>query len=142
MKTIFKKPVDFDRSWYLIDAEGQTLGRLATKVAYLLRGKNKAYFTPHQECGDFVVVINADKITVSGNKLDNKKYYRHSGYMGGLKESTLREVFVKKPADPLERAIRGMLPHNRLGRKIFKNAKVYAGSNHPHSAQQPVTLEL
>lgn len=142
MKTIFKKPVDFDRSWYLIDAEGQTLGRLAAKVACLLRGKNKAYFTPHQECGDFVVIINADKITVSGNKLDNKKYYRHSGYMGGLKESTLREVFAKKPADPLEKAIRGMLPHNRLGRKIFMNAKVYAGPNHPHSAQQPVVLEL
>lgn len=142
MKTIFKKPVDFDRKWYVIDAEGQNLGRLAVKVAYILRGKNKPYFTPHQECGDFVVIVNAEKVTVTGNKLEDKKYYRHSGYMGGLKETNLGDLLEKKPTAPVEKAIRGMLPKNRLGRKIFKNAKVYAGPNHPHSAQQPATLEI
>ncbi len=142
MKTIFKKPVDFDRKWYVIDAEGANLGRLASKVSYILRGKNKPYFTPHQECGDFVIIVNADKITVTGDKLDSKKYYRHSGYMGGLSETTLRDLLDKKPTAPVEKAIRGMLPHNRLGRKLFKNAKVYAGPNHPHGAQQPVALDI
>jgi large subunit ribosomal protein L13 len=142
MKTIFKKPADFDRKWYVIDAEGKNLGRLATKVAYILRGKNKPYYTPHQECGDFVVIVNADKIVVSGDKLESKMYYRHSGYMGGLKENSLGELLEKKPTAPVEKAIRGMLPHNRLGRKIFKNVKVYAGPDHPHSAQQPATLEI
>jgi large subunit ribosomal protein L13 len=142
MKTIFVKPVDFDRTWYVIDAEGANLGRLAVKVASILRGKNKPYYTPHQECGDYVVIVNADKITVTGDKLDSKKYYRHSGYMGGLKETNLRDLLDKKPTAPVEKAIKGMLPHNRLGRKLFKNAKVYAGPNHPHGAQQPVTLEI
>jgi len=142
MKTIFKKPSEFDRKWYVVDAEGATLGRLAVKVAYVLRGKNKPYYTPHQECGDYVVVINADKIVVSGDKLESKKYYRHSGYMGGLKETTLSDLLDKKPTAPVEKAIKGMLPHNRLGRKLFKNVKVYAGSSHPHGAQQPVALEL
>jgi large subunit ribosomal protein L13 len=126
----------------VVDAEGANLGRLAVKVASVLRGKNKPYYTPHQECGDYVVIINADKITVTGDKLDSKKYYRHSGYMGGLKETTLRDLMAKKPTAPVEKAIRGMLPKNRLGRKIFKNAKVYAGPNHPHGAQQPVALEI
>ncbi|AHC13605.1 50S ribosomal protein L13 [Salinispira pacifica] len=142
MKTIFKKPVDFDRSWYVIDAEGKNLGRLASKVAQILRGKHKPYYTPHQECGDFVVVVNADKVAVTGDKLQSKMYYRHSGYMGGLKETNLSEMLDKKPTTPVEKAIKGMLPHNRLGRKIFKNVKVYAGPNHPHGAQKPAALEI
>ncbi len=142
MKTIFVKPLDFERSWYVIDAEGKTLGRLASKVAYMLRGKNKAWYTPHQECGDYIVVINADKIVVTGNKLENKKYYRHSGYLGSLKERTLSELLAKKPCDPLEKAVRGMLPRNRLGRKLFTNLKVYAGSEHPHVSQNPTMLEF
>ena len=142
MKTIFKKPVDFDRKWYVVDAEGKTLGRLATKIAYILRGKNKAYYTPHQECGDFVVVVNADKISVTGNKLEGKKYYRHSGYVGSLKEITLAELLKKKPTAPLEKAVKGMLPQNRLGRKLFTNLKVYKGPDHPHASQQPLILEV
>lgn len=142
MDTIFVNPKDFDRKWYLIDAEGQTLGRVATKVAYLLRGKNKAHYVPHQECGDYVVVINADKVTVTGGKMLKKKYHRHSGYPGGIKSFTLKDMLVRKPEFPLESAIRGMLPKNRLGRKLFKNVKVYAGAQHPHAAQQPVALEI
>lgn len=142
MQTIFVKPQNFDRKWYLIDAEGQTLGKIATEAAFILRGKNKPYFTPHQECGDYVVIINAGKFTVTGNKMDVKKYYRHSGYPGGIKSITLKDVLVKKPTFALERAIAGMLPKNKLGRKIFKNAKIYAGPNHPHAAQQPEPIEI
>lgn len=142
MKTIFKKPVDFERKWYIIDAEGKTLGKLAARVAYILRGKNKAWYTPHQECGDFVVIINAEKIVVTGAKLEKKIYYRHSGYIGSLKERTLAELLAKKPVAPVEKAIQGMLPKNRLGRKLFKNVKVYAGPNHPHAAQKQIELSI
>ena len=141
MRTIFKKPVEFDRKWYLIDAENRHLGRVAAEVAAILRGKNKAYYTPHQACGDFVIVINADKITVTGKKVRDKIYYRHSGYMGGLHSITLAELMKKKPTAALERAVRGMLPHNRLGRTLFTNLKVYAGQQHPHAGQQPILLE-
>ena len=140
MKTLFKNPVDFERKWYVIDAEGKVLGRLATKIAHILRGKNKPYYTPHQECGDFVVVINAEKMVFTGSKMANKKYYRHSGYVGSLKEITLEDLLKKKPTAPLEKAVRGMLPRNRLGRKLFTNMKVYAGHNHPHASQQPLEL--
>ena len=142
MKTIFKKAADIERKWYLIDAEGQTLGRVAGKVAVLLRGKHKPEFAPHTEVGDYVVVINADKITVSGGKEKKKVYYRHSGFPGGIYSETLEKVLVRKPEFPLEHAIKGMLPKNRLGRKLFKNVKVYAGSRHPHAAQQPELLTM
>jgi large subunit ribosomal protein L13 len=142
METIYVKPKDFDRKWYIVNAEGKTLGRIATEIAFVLRGKNKPYYTPHQECGDFVVVVNAEKVVVSGDKLAAKKYYRHSGYPGGLTMTPLQDMLAKKPTYPLERAVRGMLPKNRLGRKIFKNLKVYAGPNHPHTAQQPLPLEI
>ncbi|KGE71607.1 50S ribosomal protein L13 [Spirochaeta lutea] len=142
METIFVKPKDFDRKWYIVDAEGKTLGRIASEVAFVLRGKNKPYYTPHQECGDYVVIVNAEKVVVSGDKLSAKKYYRHSGYPGGLTTTPLKDMLAKKPTFPLERAIRGMLPKNRLGRKLFKNLKVYAGPNHPHTAQQPLPLEI
>ncbi len=142
MKTIFIKPKDVKRTWYVINAEGKTLGRVAAKVAYILRGKHKPYYTPHQEIGDFVVVINADKIKVTGNKREGKLYYRYSGYPGGLRVETYADVAAKKPTYPLERAIKGMLPKGPLGRKLFTNAKIYAGENHPHTAQQPEILEL
>ncbi|THB63026.1 MAG: 50S ribosomal protein L13 [Spirochaetaceae bacterium] len=142
MKTIFKKAADIERKWYLIDAEGQTLGRVAGKVAVLLRGKHKPEFAPHTEVGDYVVVINADKITVSGGKEKKKVYYRHSGFPGGIYSETLEKVLVRKPEFPLEHPIKGMLPKNRLGRKLFKNVKVYAGSRHPHAAQQPELLTM
>jgi large subunit ribosomal protein L13 len=142
MKTIFRNPQSIERAWYVIDAEGVTLGRLASKVAYILRGKNKAYYTPHQEVGDFVVIVNADKVVVSGNKLEQKTYYRHSGYPGGIKSMVLKDMLKKKPTYPVEKAVKGMLPKNRLGRKLFGNMKVYAGPNHPHNAQQPKQLEV
>jgi large subunit ribosomal protein L13 len=126
----------------VVDAQGQTLGRLATRVATVLRGKHKAIYTPHVDCGDFVVIVNADKIHVTGQKMTQKKYYRHSGYPGGLREISLRDQLDKFPTRVLESAVRGMLPKNRLGRQMFKKLKVYAGPNHPHSAQQPKTLEL
>jgi large subunit ribosomal protein L13 len=133
---------DVQRDWYVVDAQGQTLGRLATQVATILRGKNKPSYTPHVDCGDYVVVVNAEKIHVTGQKMTQKKYYRHSGYPGGLKEVTLRDQLDKFPNRVVETAVRGMLPHNRLGRRMFKKLKVYAGPNHPHEAQQPKTLEL
>lgn len=142
MKTIFIKPKDVKRTWYVINAEGKTLGRVAAKVAYILRGKHRPYYTPHQEIGDFVVVINADKIKVTGNKQEGKLYYRYSGYPGGLRVEKYADVVAKKPTYPLERAIKGMLPKGPLGRKLFTNAKIYAGENHPHTAQQPEILEL
>ena len=140
MKTIFVNPKDVTRKWYLIDAGGKTLGRVAVEVVNLLRGKNKAEFTPHQEVGDYVVVINAADIVVSGNKMAGKLYYRHSGYPGGLRSETLETVLKRKPTFPMENAIRGMLPKNRLGRKLFTNVKVYAGAKHPHDAQKPEIL--
>ncbi len=142
MKTIFVNPKKFEHKWYLIDAEGKTLGRLAAKVATVLRGKHKPYFTPHQECGDSVIIINAERIRVTGNKMSDKLYYRHSGYPGGLRVETLEKVLVRKPRYPIEHAIKGMLPKNRLGRKLFNNVKVYAGSAHPHGAQKPEKIEI
>jgi large subunit ribosomal protein L13 len=142
MKTVFVTPETAQRAWYVIDAEGKPLGRVAAKVAYILRGKNKATYTPSQETGDFVVVINAEKISISGRKRQNKMYYRHSGYPGGLKDSTFDALIERHPTDPLEIAVRGMLPKGPLGRKLFKNAKFYAGSSHPHTAQQPTAIEL
>jgi len=142
VKTYTAKPEDIKREWFLVDAEGKTLGRLATKIAEILRGKHKPIYTPHLDCGDYVIVVNADKIRVTGRKLDQKIYYRHSGYPGGLKSITLRDQLQKHPERVLEAAVRGMLPKNRLGRKMFKKLKVYAGDSHPHQAQQPKTLEL
>ena len=142
MKTIFVNPTKFEHKWYLIDAEGKTLGRLASKVASVLRGKHKPYFTPHQACGDSVIIIIAERIGVTGKKMSDKLYYRHSGYPGGLKIEPLEKVLVRKPTYPIEHAIKGMLPKNRLGRKLFNNVKVYAGSAHPHSAQKPEKIEI
>lgn len=142
MKTFVTKPAEVERSWYVIDAEGQTLGRLATQIAVLLRGKHKPIYSPSVDCGDYVVVINAEKIKVTGRRLDQKKYYRHSGYPGGLSEITLRDQLDKFPTRVIEAAVRGMLPKNKLGRKMFKKLKAYAGPEHPHQAQQPVVYEL
>lgn len=142
MKTVFVTPETAERSWYLIDAEGKPLGRVAAKVASMLRGKNKPTYTPSQETGDFIVVINADKVQVTGRKRQNKMYYRHSGYPGGLKEATFSQLVERHPTDPLELAVRGMLPKGPLGRKLLKNAKFYAGAAHPHAAQQPKSIEL
>ena len=142
MKTIFAKTEDITRKWYLIDAEGKNLGHVAEKAANILRGKHKPEFAPHQEIGDYVIVVNADKFTVTGNKMRDKKYYRHSGYPGGIREENLEKALVRKPVFPMEHAIRGMLPKNRLGRKLFNNVKVYAGNTHPHAAQKPERIEI
>lgn len=142
MKTYTAKAQDVERKWYVVDAQGKTLGRLATQIATILRGKHKPIFTPHVDCGDFVIVINAEKVVVTGQKLDQKKYYRHSGYPGGLSEITLRDQLKKFPERAIETAVKGMLPKNKLGRQMFKKLKVYAGPNHPHAAQQPEPLEL
>ena len=140
MKTYVATPADRERNWLLVDAEGQTLGRLATRIADALRGKDKPTYTPHVDTGDFVVVVNADKIHVTGNKLDDKKYYRHSGYPGGLKTRTLREQLDRRPTEVIRKAVRGMLPRNRLGRAQLRKLKVYAGPEHPHEAQRPEPL--
>lgn len=142
MKTISAKEQDIQRDWYVIDAQGQTLGRLATRIATILRGKHKPVYTPHVDCGDYVIVVNAEKVHVTGQKLTQKKYYRHSGYPGGLKQITLRDQLQKFPGRVIEAAVRGMLPKNRLGRRMFKKLKVYAGPDHPHQAQQPKLIEL
>lgn len=142
MKTYVTKPADIERAWYVVDAEGQTLGRLASSVASILRGKHKPIYNPSVDCGDFVIVLNADKIAVTGRRLEQKKYYRHSLYIGGLKEISLRDQMQQHPERVIESAVRGMLPKNALGRKMFKKLKVYAGSEHPHAAQQPQPLEL
>ncbi len=142
MKTYVTKPADVERAWYVVDAEGQTLGRLASSVASILKGKHKPIYSPAVDCGDFVVVVNADKIAVTGRRLEQKKYYRHSLYIGGLKEITLRDQLQQHPERVVESAVRGMLPKNTLGRKMFKKLKVYAGTEHPHQAQQPQPLEL
>ena len=131
-----------DRQWYLVDAENQTLGRLATEVASVLRGKNKATFTPHLDTGDFVIVVNADKIRVSGSKPQQKLYRRHSGRPGGMKVETFEHLQERLPERIVEKAIKGMLPHNALGRQLFRKLKVYKGSEHPHAAQQPKPLQL
>jgi large subunit ribosomal protein L13 len=141
MKTVFAKPASVDRKWFIIDADGKVLGKVAAKVASILRGKNKAIFVPHQEIGDFVVVINADKIVVTGRKAQQKIYYNHSGYVGGLKSSTYEKLKERHPTMPLELAIKGMLPKGPLGRKMAKNAKIYAGTSHPHGSQKPAPIE-
>ncbi len=142
MKTYFAKSADITQEWWVVDAEGQTLGRLASRIALVLRGKHKPTYTPNVDTGDFVVVVNAGKIAVTGDKMDAKVYYRHSGYPGGLKERTLREQLQKFPERPLEDAVKGMLPKNVLGRNMLKKLKVYAGPDHPHTAQQPKPLNL
>jgi large subunit ribosomal protein L13 len=142
MKTYSAKPGEVTREWYLVDAEGKTLGRLATQIADTLRGKRKPQYTPHVDTGDFVVVVNADKIQVTGNKLDQKRYYRHSGYPGGLRSRTLREQLERRPTEVLRVAVKGMLPKNRLARQQITKLKIYAGPEHPHEAQNPKSLEL
>ncbi len=136
-----QKTEDLVRTWYVIDAEGLSLGRLATNVAHVLRGKHKPTFTPHMDCGDFVIVINAQKVNLTGDKLDKKIYYNHSGYTGGLRERTARVMRDSYPVEMVERAVKGMLPHNRLGRQMYRKLFVYAGEEHPHAAQQPVELK-
>ncbi len=142
MKTFVKKPKDVKRQWQLFDAEGQILGRFATQIAVILRGKNTPEFTPHVDMGDMVIVINAAKIRVSGNKLKDKIYQRYSGYPGGRKEFNLATMLKNKPEEVIKQAVRGMLPHTSLGRKVLKRLKVYAQSEHPHAAQRPKELKI
>ncbi len=141
MKTWNAKPGEITREWHVVDAEGQTLGRLATRIADTLRGKDKPQYTPHVDTGDFVVVVNAEKVAVTGNKLDQKMYHRHSGYPGGLRSRTLREQLNRRPEEVIRKAVKGMLPRNRLGRAQLRKLKVYAGPEHPHSAQAPKELK-
>ena len=141
MKTFMASPATIDRKWYVVDAEGKTLGRLASEVAKVLRGKNKAIFTPHIDTGDYVIVVNAEKIKVTGKKLDQKIYYHHSEYVGGMKETTLKEMLNKHPERVIEFAVKGMLPKGPLGRQMYKKLFVYAGPDHKHVAQKPETLE-
>ena len=142
MKTIFVKPQSIEKKWYLIDAEGKNLGRVAVAAARILRGKNKVEYVPHQDMGDYVIIINAAKASVTGNKMEDKIYYRHSMYPGGLKAESLEKMLQRKPTYPMEHAIKGMLPHGRLGRKLFTNVKIYAGAEHPHTAQKPIAVEI
>ena len=142
MKTLSARPQDVEHDWYVVDAENQTLGRLAAAVARRLRGKHKASFTPHVDTGDYIVVVNAEKVRVTGKKQTDKIYYRHSGYPGGIKAARFEEMIVKHPERVIEKAVKGMLPRNPLGRAVFRKLKVYAGSEHPHSAQQPKPLQL
>ncbi|MCY3780241.1 MAG: 50S ribosomal protein L13 [Chloroflexi bacterium] len=141
-RTYATTPAVIERRWWLVDAKGMTLGRVASKVAPILRGTHKPYFTPHLDTGDYVIIVNADKIRVTGKRLDQKLYYRHSGYPGGLKSMTLREMMSRFPNRALKVAIKGMLPKGPLGRRIFKKLKIYAGDEHPHQAQQPEVLVL
>ena len=140
MNSFMANPAKVERKWYVVDATGYTLGRLASEVAKVLRGKNKPVFTPHVATGDYVIVVNADKIKVTGKKLDQKIYYHHSDYVGGMKETTLREMLAKKPEKVVELAVKGMLPKGPLGREMFTKLHVYAGAEHPHAAQQPEAL--
>jgi large subunit ribosomal protein L13 len=142
VKTYVTKPGEVEREWFVVDAEGKTLGRLATGIARILRGKHKPSYSPAVDVGDYVIVLNAEKVRVTGRKLDQKFYYRHSGYPGGLREISLRDQLAKHPTRVIEHAVRGMLPKNPLGRRMLKKLKVYAGTDHPHSAQQPRPLEL
>jgi len=142
VKTYTVRKGDIKREWYVVDAQGKTLGRLASEIAKILRGKHKPIYVPHLDCGDYVIVVNAEKVRVTGKKLDQKFYYRHSGYPGGLKSINLRDQLQKHPTRVLKAAVRGMLPKNRLGRAMIKKLKLYAGSSHPHQAQQPKVLEL
>ena len=141
MKTYSAKPLEVERKWYLIDAEGKTLGRLAVLVANMLRGKHKPQFTPHVDTGDFIVVINAEKVVVTGKKETDKIYYSHTGYPGGFKATAFKDLMAKNPCAVIEKAVKGMLPHNTLGQEQFNKLKVYAGPNHPHQAQNPVLLD-
>ncbi len=140
MKTFMASPATIDRKWYVVDATGMTLGRLSSEVASILRGKNKPIFTPHIDTGDYVIVINAEKIEVTGKKLDKKIYYRHSAYVGGMKETTLKEKLANKPEEVIEHAVKGMLPKGPLGREMYRKLYVYAGPDHKHAAQKPEVL--
>ena len=142
MKTYMEKKETVNRNWYVIDAENLPLGRVATKAANLLRGKHKVTFTPHIDCGDYVIIVNADKVKLTGNKLDQKMYYNHSGFPGGLRERNAKTMIEKYPVEMVERAVKGMLPHNRLGRSTSKKLFVYAGADHKHSAQKPVSITI
>ncbi len=142
MKSFVAKPADIERKWYVIDADGQTLGRLATQVAMILRGKHKPTFTPHVDCGDNVIVINAGKVVLTGKKLEQKKYYRYSGYVGGLKETTARDMLEKKPETMVYEAIKGMMPKNSLGREMLTKLRVYKDAEHAHAAQKPEVYTL
>ena len=142
MKTYQAKKEEVEHRWYWVNAEGKVLGRLATELAKILRGKNKAIFTPHVDTGDFVVVINANKISLTGKKMKDKIYYHHTGYPGGIKEMTAEKLLAKKPTEMIRMAVRGMLPKNSLGRQMLRKLKVYAGPNHPHEAQKPISLEI
>tara|TARA_X000001036_G_scaffold214654_1_gene201076 strand:+ start:1064 stop:1501 length:438 start_codon:yes stop_codon:yes gene_type:complete len=142
LKTFTLKAKDIKKNWYLIDAENQVLGRISSKIAQLIRGKGKPEFTPHLDMGDFVIVINADKVKVSGNKEKNKKYWHHTGFPGGQRETNLSDMRKEFPDRIITNAVKGMLPHNRLGRKMLKNLKVYADADHPHEAQQPIKIDL
>jgi large subunit ribosomal protein L13 len=142
MKTFSAKPETVKRDWYIIDAEGKTLGRMATEIARRLRGKHKAEYTPHVDTGDYIVVVNAEKVRVTGNKETDKMYYSHTGYVGGIKSISFDKLRDKKPELIIERAVKGMLPKNPLGRAMFRKLKVYAGSEHKHTAQQPKALEI
>lgn len=141
MKTIFVKPDTVERKWYLIDASRQRLGRVAVKAANIVRGKRKALYTPHQEIGDYCIIVNAEKAELTGAKAQNKMYYRHSGYPGGIRSETYLKLVERKPTAPMEKAVRGMLPKGPLGRKLFKNIKIYAGPEHPHTAQKPEQID-
>lgn len=140
--TYMQKKETVERNWYVIDAEGVNLGRLATRVADVLRGKHKPTFTPHIDCGDFVIVVNASKVNLTGNKLNDKIYYNHSGYTGGLRERTAKEMRENYPIEMIERAVKGMIPHTRLGRQVAKKLFVYEGAEHPHMAQKPVEMKI
>lgn len=142
MKTFSAKLSDIERNWYIVDAKGKVLGRLATRISMVLRGKHKAIFTPHMDTGDFVIVVNAEKVKLTGKKLTDKKYYSHTGYPGGLKETTAGKLLNEKPERVLISAVRGMLPKNRLGRQLIKKLKIYAGPEHPHAAQNPKLLNV
>lgn len=142
MKTYVAKDHEVDRKWYIIDAEGRTLGRMATEIARILKGKHKAEYTPHCDTGDYVIVINADKVKVTGQKASKKTYWRHSGYMGGMSYRTFEEMQKKFPGRVVEKAVKGMLPHNALGRRMFKKLKVYAGPDHNHEAQKPEVYDF
>jgi large subunit ribosomal protein L13 len=142
VKSFTPRPSDIQRGWFVVDAAGQTVGRLATRIATVLRGKHKPTYTPHADMGDHVIVINAGKVRFTGNKTEDKVYYRHSGWFGGLKETTAKEVLAKHPERIIESAVRGMLPHTSLGRQMFRKLKVYAAPDHPHAAQQPKPLSL
>ena len=141
-RTYMANEADVTKKWYVVDAEDKVLGRLAAEVAHRLRGKHKPVYTPHADTGDFIIVVNAEKIKMTGRKLDRKKYYRYSGFIGGMKEITARKQLQKKPEDIVRHAVKGMLPKNSLGRRMFKKLKVYAGPDHPHQAQQPESLQV